>query len=166
MTRTSNSLKSLACAVLAAAGVPAAASANEIEVPIDHVRTITLDRPAKTVFIGNPAIADVTVIDSRHVFVLGKSFGSTNLVTLDASGQESMNDPVVVTERPGMAVTVQRGIARTTMMCTAAHCDIAPAPGDDATSDTKQMNAAPPYTALLEQVQKRADSSLKAAGEK
>lgn len=142
------------------------AIAREIDVPLDHVKTIVLDRAAKTVYIGNPAIADVTVVDPRHVFVLGKSFGSTNIVALDAFGQQTMDDQVIVTERPGEAVTVQRGIARTTMMCTPSHCEAAPAPGDDATSDTKQALVAPPFGALSDQAQKRSDSGLKAAGAK
>ena len=143
------------------ASLPAAA--DEIAIPIDQVRTITLDRPAKTVFVGNPAIADVTVVDPRHVFLLGKSFGETNFITLDDTGRETANLQVIVTERPGTSVAVQRGIARTTMMCTPLHCEAAPAPGDDATSDTKQILAAPPYNVLSDQAQKRSDTSMKAA---
>src|SRR5438270_14087931 len=101
--------KLLPCAGAAfAVSVSAAASAGEIQVPIDNVLAVTLERPAKTIYVGNPTIADITVVDPRHVFVLGKTFGSTNLIALDASGEQTLNDQVVVTDRPGAAVTVQR----------------------------------------------------------
>src|SRR5437588_11448134 len=101
--------------------------AAEIQVPLDHVRTVILARPAKTIYVGNPTIADITVVDPRHVFVLGNTFGSTNLIALDASGEQTLNDQVVVTDRPGAAVTVERGVFRTTMMCTVEHCEQATA---------------------------------------
>ena len=140
------------------------ARAAEIDVPLDQVRSITLETAAKTVFIGNPVIADVTVIDATHVFVLGKSFGVTNIIALDSLGRETMNEQVAVTERPGTAVTVQGGIARTTLMCVAGHCEAAPAPGDDATS-SQQRFADPPYEALTGQAERR-ESAGKAAGGK
>ena len=162
MTRTGKTVLNLCFLVVTAAP----AMAQDIEVPLDHVTTVTLTRPAKTIYIGNPAIADVTVIDPKHVFVLGKTFGSTNLVALDASGQEVSDQQVLVTARPGSAVTVLRGIARTTMMCNTGGCEIAPTPGDDATSDKKQVFAAPPHDALLDQVEKRESLSQRAASGK
>ena len=54
----------------------------------------------RTVSIGNPAIADITVIDRTHVLVLGKTFGSTNIIALDPPVREAMNDQIVVTARP------------------------------------------------------------------
>lgn len=146
----------------AATIVPIPVLAAEIDVPLDNVMTITLSRPAKTVYIGNPAVADITVVDPRHVFILGKTYGSTNLIALDASGQETVNDQVIVTDHPGSEITVQRGIARITMMCTPAQCQPAPAPGDDAT-DQKQITASPTFGQLLDQGQKHSDSSAKAA---
>src|SRR5581483_578496 len=102
------------------------AHADEIQVPIDNARILTFNTPMKTVSIGNPSIADITVIDRTHVLILGKTFGATNIVGLDVSGHATLDEQIVVTDRPGGTVTVQRGIARTTLMCTPEHCGAAP----------------------------------------
>ena len=57
-----------------------------IGVAVDEARLVSFQRPAKTVFVGNPAIADVSMVDAQHAFVLGKTMGLTNLIVLDASG--------------------------------------------------------------------------------
>ena len=58
-----------------------------LSVPMDEVRMVTFVKPVATVYVGNPMIADITVIDSRHVFVLGKAFGATNIIALDSNGK-------------------------------------------------------------------------------
>ena len=122
------------------------AHANEIQVPLDNAQMLTFEKPMRAVSIGNPAIADITVIDRTHVLIMGKTFGSTNIIALDPAGREAMNDQIVVTARPGGTVIVQRGVARTTLMCTTEHCEADPAPGDDAGGAQKFANA--PYTTL------------------
>ena len=107
------------------------ASADPIEVPLDQVRVVTFPSAVKTVYVGNPVIADITVIDSTHVFLLGKNFGTTNIIALDGAGRETINDQVTVLDRPGSVVTVQRGVAQTTLNCTSQRCVSAPTPGDD-----------------------------------
>ena len=138
-------------ALMAAAPIAAAA---DIEIPLDQVRLIALKMPVKTIFVGNPVIADVTVIDPTHVFILGKNFGTTNVVALDAQGREAVNEQIIVLDRPGSAVTLQRGAGKTTLICTSARCEAAPTPGDDNT----------PYDAVNTQMDKRESLSLKAAG--
>jgi hypothetical protein len=145
------------------AALTASAYADQIQVPLDQVRTLTFDTPVKIVYIGNPTIADVTVVDATHVFILGKTYGATNIVALDARGRETLNDQIIVTERPGVAVTVQRGIARTTLMCTTEHCQAAPAPGDDATTGSTQKLAEPPHDAIIGQSDKREAAGANAA---
>jgi len=128
----------------AAALLPLPVIAGEIRIPLDNVLTMTFDQPAKTVYVANPAIADITVIDPRHVFILGKSFGTTNLITLDRSGRETMNEQLIVTERFGRPVTVLHGTAHANMICTPVDCEAAPAPGDgvaNSASSSDQMAA-------------------------
>lgn len=151
----SNSNMLLWLSTAAALSVSAPAIAAEIQVPLDHVRTVTFERPAKTIYIGNPTVADITVVDSRHVFVLGKSFGSTNLIALDSAGEETVNEQVIVTDRPGGVVTIQRGVARMNMICTASLCEGSPVPGDDATSDKSQKLMQPPHDGIIDQADKR-----------
>jgi hypothetical protein len=139
--------------------------AEEIRVPLDYAQPVTFSTPMRMVSIGNPAIADITVVDRTHVLILGKTYGATNIVGFDVAGHEAMNQQIVVTDRPGGTVTVQRGIARTTLMCTSEHCETAPAPGDDATG-VQQKLADPPYDALTSQMDKREASGVRAAGGK
>lgn len=119
----------------------APATAATLSVPMDEVRMVTFVRPVSTVYIGNPLIADITVIDSRHVFVLGKGFGATNLIALDANGHEIANSPLTVYRRKENIVTLNRGGKQETYACAASRCESAPLPGDDASvySSVDQM---------------------------
>jgi hypothetical protein len=101
-----------------------------VSVPLDEVRMVAFASPISTLYIGNPAIADVTMIDKRHAFVLGKAFGATNIVALDSSGTEISNQQVVVFGSSGTVLTLQRGAARTTYSCAAARCEPSPQVGD------------------------------------
>lgn len=111
----------------------APATAGTLSVPMDEVRMVTFVHPVSTVYIGNPTIADVTVIDSRHVFVLGKAFGSTNLIALDANGHEVTNSPLAVYRRKENIVTLNLGKQQQTYSCADSRCESAPLPGDDNT---------------------------------
>ena len=130
-----------------------AAHAAGIEVALDQVRIVTFNAPVKTVFVGNPVIADITVIDPTHVFILGKNFGTTNVVALDAKGRETVNEQVTVLERPGSTVTLQRGAGRTTLNCSSARCESTPTPGDDAER----------FSSVSGQIDNRETASTKAA---
>jgi len=107
-----------------------AAYADGTEIPLEQARVVTFDKPTKTVFVGNPLIADVTVIDSTHVFILGRNFGTTNIIGLDATGHEVANQLIVVTERGGSHVTLQRGPAKYSFNCTSVRCESVATPGD------------------------------------
>lgn len=133
--------------------VGSVAMADSLEIPLDQVHVIAFKSPIKTVFVGNPVIADVTVIDPTHVFLLGKNFGITNLIALDSSGHEFFNEQVTVLERPGSTVTLQRGAGKTTLNCNSSRCEAAPTPGDDGM----------PYDAVTGQVDKRETLNAKAA---
>jgi hypothetical protein len=119
----------LLATVLLTAGAAQARNVS-VSVPLDEVRMLAFASPISTLYIGNPAIADVTMIDKRHAFVLGKAFGATNIVALDASGTEISNQQVVVFGSTGAVLTLQRGAARTTYSCAASRCEPAPQPGD------------------------------------
>jgi hypothetical protein len=106
------------------------AYADGVAISMDEVRTITFPKPVATVYVGNPAIADINMIDSRHAFVLGKGFGNTNIVALDHEGDQVSNTHVSVMAREDSTVTLQRGTGRLTYSCTASHCEATPQPGD------------------------------------
>ena len=52
------------------------AYAAGVSLQMDQAQVLTFQRPIKTILVGNPLIADVTVIDPRHAFVLGKAMAS------------------------------------------------------------------------------------------
>ena len=131
------------------------ASANDVAVAMDQMRLVTFSVPVKTVLVANPMIADVTVIDSRRVFVLGKNFGTTNLVALDAAGNSVANDQIVVSGREGQVVTLQRGAAQTTLACTGERCQVAPMPGDETA----------PFDAISSQMAKRDELAKSASAQ-
>lgn len=65
--------------------------AVNLQVEAGKGRLIRLDRPAKTVFIADPKIADVQVKSPTLVYVLGKAPGATSLFALDAKEQMIAN---------------------------------------------------------------------------
>ena len=86
---------------LALALAPAAALAASLGVPLDQSMFVTLPAPAHTGVIGNPAIADVSVADQRHLIITGKGQGVTNLVVTDAAGRAIFDREIVVGGQSG-----------------------------------------------------------------
>jgi Flp pilus assembly secretin CpaC len=130
----------LLATTLLAAFAASADAGGALSVPLDEVRVLSFAKPVATLFVGNPAVADVTIIDNRHAFVQGKSFGATNIVALDAAGRQIANQHIVVAGSGAAVVTLQKGANQTTYACAASRCQPSPAPGDgrdsyDAASD-------------------------------
>ncbi len=118
---------------LAAVCVAAAASeavAGGVLVPMDNVTVVAFKTPVATVYVGNPSVAEITMIDSRHAFLLGKTFGTTNLIALDKDKTVIVNDSVTVSDRRAGAVTVYRGANTYNYSCTTMRCETRPLPGD------------------------------------
>ncbi len=111
--------------------IPCGAIAAEFTVPMDQGRMIMFPYPVSTVFVGNPIIADVTIVDDRRVFLTGKNFGSTNLITLDENGDQMSNDRINVQTRLGGTVTLFQGTSQTTLACAGGRCQSAPLPSDN-----------------------------------
>src|SRR5205085_11173786 len=53
---------------------------------------LRLETPIDRVSVGNPAVADVTLINPRELYILGKSFGSTNVILWRKGGQTTLID--------------------------------------------------------------------------
>lgn len=108
----------LALAVLAPA--PAAlAQSRPLSVEVDHVTRLNLSGSAASVIVGNPLIADVTVVDAHTLFVSGRSYGVTEVVVLDAAGRSIYQGEVVVSAPSAGQVRVWRGATVTDMACSA-----------------------------------------------
>ena len=107
------------------------ALAGGVSVGIDTSTPVHLSRGASSVFIGNPAIADVYIQSDKLVFLSGRSFGTTNLIALDAQGNTIMNVPITVVAARGETVTLQRGPAGRISYACSGQCEPTPMPGDD-----------------------------------
>jgi hypothetical protein len=70
------------------------------------------------VIVGNPIVADVTLGKDGLVILTGKSFGTTNLITLDAAGSILNESTIEVQQANENVVVMQRGMDRETYSCT------------------------------------------------
>jgi hypothetical protein len=113
-----------------------------LSVPMDEAKMITFTQPISTLFVGNTTIADVTIIDSHHAYLLGKTFGATNMIGLDSNNHQVMNAQINVTNRMVGSVTLNRGAETYNYSCTQLHCETNPRPGDPASYVTNTENAA------------------------
>ena len=109
----------------------APAHANDtISVALDRAKMIKVPDGTQTLIVGNPLVADVTLLKGNNSMVLtGRSFGSTNLILLDAAGTPIAESLIEVSFAPG-ALTMQRGTSRESYSCT-PRCAPAIALGDD-----------------------------------
>jgi hypothetical protein len=127
--------RALLAAVLCAAALPAgslaAHAAGDVALSLDEVHTLTFATPVATVYVGNPAIADITMIDARHAFVQGKGYGRTNIVALNHDGEQVFGAHVTVVAAEGAnTVILNRGAQRITLNCAGGRCEPTPMPGD------------------------------------
>jgi Flp pilus assembly secretin CpaC len=108
-----------------------ALAAEPISVMIDRAKVMRISRPADTVIIGNPAIADAAIQDSQTLIITGRSFGTTNLIVLDNSGQAIADEILTVQAGNDAVVTVFKRDERQTLSCN-PECGPMLAIGDDA----------------------------------
>ena len=60
-----------------------ASQSTDVTVPIYKSRIVQLDMPAARVSVGNPDVADILVLGSSEIYVLGKDLGTTNVLIWD-----------------------------------------------------------------------------------
>jgi len=108
---------------------PAPIQTDAVDVPIDNSIVVKLDKQASTVVIGNPSVAEATVQNGNMLFVLGRTFGATNIIALDADNEEIANIPVSVTTTAPQTMTLHKGSTKVSYSC-AAFCETALVPGD------------------------------------
>lgn len=96
---------------------PQSLDPNAIMVTIDHAKIVRLPEKVQTVVIGNPIVADVTVQRNGILVVTGKSYGSTNLIALDNSGNMLVETSIRVQSSTDTMLTVHRGLERESYSC-------------------------------------------------
>jgi Flp pilus assembly secretin CpaC len=90
---------------------------SAIVVLVDYAKIVRLPEKARTVIVGNPLIADVTIQANGIMVVTGKSYGMTNLIALDPIGGVIAESKIMV-QAANDTVTVQRGLDRESYSCT------------------------------------------------
>jgi Flp pilus assembly secretin CpaC len=123
------------CLLLASGLATAPAIAAEgapINVNVNMARILRINAAAATVIVGNPGVADVTIQDPQTLILTGKSFGQTNLIVLDSSGNPIADTLIEVVQMQAGVVTVYQGQARTSLAC-APVCQSVLMMGDDTT---------------------------------
>ncbi len=115
-------MRAIFTAVFTAAFTAAAAPAfsQSLVVPIDHSMRLGVSGQAASVVVGNPAVADVTVVDTHTLFVSGRGYGETDVVVLDRAGRTIYSGDVIVAAAGGGRASVYRGADRTDMACAPA----------------------------------------------
>ncbi|MET3665418.1 pilus assembly protein N-terminal domain-containing protein [Caulobacter sp. 1776] len=94
---------------------------TDLPVAAGQASYVNLAGAVRDVVVGDPTIADVSVVNNRTLVVLGKRPGVTSLLAFGAGGRALADRQVVVSENGGGAVTVYRGAAASNYAC-AAQC--------------------------------------------
>ncbi len=142
-------MRRAALAFLIAALAPTAALAQSLAVNIDQAARVSLGRAARDVTVGNPAIADVTVLDDRHLMVTGKSYGVTNIMVADASGRTIFSRQVVVSAPDANRISLYRGPDIYNYACS-PRCERTPMPGERGASPGIYDNWSGAYSGYAE----------------
>ena len=100
--------------------VPPSAAADKVPmltVGLDRVVNVRVWGAASTVVVGNPAIADVNLVNGRSLLITGHAVGQTSIMVLDSSGRETFHQTILVGPADAGHVSVQRGAQATDYSC-------------------------------------------------
>jgi Flp pilus assembly secretin CpaC len=117
-----------ALALCVAAWAAPALAGTEVVLRTDEAKVISVSGEPGTVVVGNPSIADVTVRRDQ-LFVMGRSYGTTNMIVLDRAGNQLASLDVVVTMGGSKTVQVFKAGARMSFAC-APDCEATMQIGD------------------------------------
>ena len=108
----------------------AAFAGEHYSVDLNKTEIVYLPENAGAVVIGNPEIADVSIHSANTLFVVGRGYGETNLIVLNAEGHSILNADIQVTQtQPIHGVRLFNGKARESYSCT-PNCLPSPVLGD------------------------------------
>lgn len=123
-----------------------AGATGHYSVELNKTEVVYLPSNAGAVVVGNPEIADVSVHSANTIFVVGRGYGETNLVILDAEGRKIMDaDIQVVNNLPAHGVRIYNGKERETYSC-APYCQPAPVLGDSRAFVASNQGGGQPIT--------------------
>ena len=103
--------------VLASGASPARAGSSTIGVTLDQAKIARLPQGTVTLIVGNPMIADVTMLKNNDTMIItGKGFGQTNLIAIDAAGSLIEEEQIQVLSSKTLLV-LQKGNSRISYAC-------------------------------------------------
>ena len=148
MRRTSRWLGLGLVASVLAPGPGARAEDATIVAIIDQARLVKIPAGTATLVIGNPTIADVTLLKQNSLMILTpRSFGQTNFIALDDQGNAVAQSTIEVVAGTNTMI-VQRGIARESYSCS-PRCQPTEQLGDDDAFANKAAGQAQAHSARL-----------------
>lgn len=105
--------RAISASFLAALAIAAAAAdAAALDLGAGHAALLRLKHPARSVVIGNPAVADVSVEGPQQLTVFGKQPGGTSLIVLGEDNTVLLRTEVVVHPGTPSGVTVTYGAGK------------------------------------------------------
>ena len=94
-----------------------AAASERLAVARNGMVRVALPASAGSVIVANPNIADVNVVDSHTVYIVGRGYGSSAVTILDRAGRPIFDGDVFVTAGQHSAVTLYKGATPSMLVC-------------------------------------------------
>ncbi len=108
----------------------ASSAETTIRVKADEAQIVPLVSTPTTLVVGNPSIADVSIQNGNLLVVMGRNYGTTNIIALNAAGDQIANFELAVTSSGTHEVSLFKGSARASYNC-APLCEAELNVGDD-----------------------------------
>ncbi|MFD1228180.1 pilus assembly protein N-terminal domain-containing protein [Pseudochrobactrum kiredjianiae] len=89
-----------------------------IQIKTDQAHILRLDKPVKSIIIGNDAIVDAMMQDAKTIVLTGRNNGVTNLVVMDQNGVTMLDEQVMVGQNDLATTRVFRGSDISVLSCT------------------------------------------------
>lgn len=90
---------------------------KSMSLAIDQTAQVKFDQAPSTIIIGNPSIAHGQKLENGQVFLMGRSFGVTNLLAFDRDGNQMADIKVHVLGSQPSQVSLHKGADRWTYAC-------------------------------------------------
>jgi len=97
-------------------------AADIFPVGMNEGRRVILHGSAANVVVANPAVADVTMVDSHSIIILGRGYGATAIMVLDRNGRVLFDGHVRVSPPEQGLVTIHHGAESADVYCIATRC--------------------------------------------
>jgi Flp pilus assembly secretin CpaC len=130
----------LTVTLLSMAATPSHSTDGGIQVTMNQAKIVKLSRPADTIVVGNPEIADASIQDASTIVLTGRGFGTTNFVVMDQSGNAIIDETIFVSRGDAGTMRIYRRAEVQTLSCTPT-CESAYKTEAERTSDEESATA-------------------------